>query len=344
LDLGWISSIGKFINIFEEKFAEFCGTKYAMSVSNGTVGLHLALKTLDIKNGDEVIIPDLTFVATANAVITAGATPIMVDIDKVTFCIDPENIIKKINKNTKAIIPVHLFGHPAEMNKINQIANKYKLFVIEDAAEAHGASINGKKVGSFGDFGVFSFYGNKIITTGEGGMLTTDNEELFCKAKLLRDHAMSKTDKYWHSEIGYNYRMTNLQAAIGLAQLEKIDSFLSIRNEILENYKSLLSASNIELNQCVDCIPSNWLVSAVITSLTRSKRDNLIKLLYSDGIDTRPFFYPLTMLPMYKDETFNYNISNYISSIDINLPTYLDIKQSEIITVVNSLIKNLERL
>ncbi len=189
---GWVSSLGEYIDKFEQKFAEFVGTRYAVAVCNGTVALHLALVSLGIKEGDEVIVPDLTFIATANAVVYAGAKPVFADIDPKIWCIDPEDVKKKITKRTKAIIPVHIYGHPADMDEINNIAREYDLYVIEDAAEAHGAEYKGKKVGSLGDIGIFSFYGNKIITTGEGGMLTMNDEKLCERAKFLRDHACIK--------------------------------------------------------------------------------------------------------------------------------------------------------
>jgi len=230
---GWVSSLGYYIFEFEKKFAEFIGTKYALTTSNGTTALHLTLASLGIKEGDEVIIPDLTFVATANAVAYTGAKPIIVDVEEDIWCIDPDSIRKSITPKTKAIIPVHLYGHSADMDEIIKISNEYGLHVIEDAAEAHGAEYKGKKVGSLGKCGVFSFYGNKIITTGEGGMITTDDEKLYERAKFLRDHAMNKEKRYWHSEIGFNYRITNLQAALGLAQLERIEEFLDKRGRYL---------------------------------------------------------------------------------------------------------------
>jgi len=199
LQSGWVSSLGEYIERFESEFANFCGANYALTVANGTVGLHLALVGLNVAVGDEVIIPDLTFVATANAVRMANANPVMVDVCRDTYCIDPEKIASAITERTRAIIPVHLYGHPANMKAILEVAQRYDLKVIEDAAEAHGASINGQRVGGIGDCGVFSFYGNKIITTGEGGMIVTNDHELYQRLKFLRDHAMSKEIRYWHT-------------------------------------------------------------------------------------------------------------------------------------------------
>src|SRR4051794_2062931 len=229
VDSGWVSSIGKYIDEFEAVFARYCGTEFALAVSNGTTGLHLALVTLGIGPGDEVIIPDLTFVATANAVAYTGAKPILADVDPDTLCIDPASVKSLITERTKVIMPVHLYGHPADMDELTVIAKAYNVAVIEDAAEAHGAEYKGRRVGGLSQCGVFSFYGNKVITTGEGGMLTTNDPAFYRRAKRLRDHAMSAERRYFHDERGFNYRMTNLQAALGVAQMERIGEFLKRR-------------------------------------------------------------------------------------------------------------------
>ena len=246
---GWISSIGQYINRFEEEFASYIGVRHCVATSNGTVAIHLALKALDIGPGDEVIVPDLSFVSTATAVVHAGATPIFADVRYSDWCIDLESVKNLISSQTKAIIPVHLYGHPANMRGLCDLASKYNLYVIEDAAEAHGAEFEGKKVGSIGTCSTFSFYGNKIISTGEGGVITTDSDDIAERARFLRDHAMSKSKKYWHSEIGFNFRMTNMQAALGVAQLSQITSFLSDRNRILNAYKSHLEPYGLHLTQ-----------------------------------------------------------------------------------------------
>ena len=328
LKSGWVSSLGAYIDTFEKKFAEYCGTQYAVSVSNGTVGLHLALKVLGIGSGDEVIVPDLTFVATANAVVTAGGTPVMVDVCRDTYCIDPAEIIKAITPQTRAIIPVHLYGHPANMPAIMEIAREHGLYVIEDAAEAHGASINGVRVGAFGNCGVFSFYGNKIITSGEGGMITTNDFNFYTKARLLRDHAMSKEIRYWHTEVGYNYRITNLQAALGLAQLEQIDDFVKYRNDLLVQYKEKLEPSGIECNPSVNANPVNWMVCAVDDKLDRTRRDRVIGYMREQGVDARPFFFPMSMMPMYspRDNPVSYKLSE----CGFNLPTFVGMTEDQV--------------
>ena len=330
INSGWVSSLGEYIERFESAFAAFCGTKYALTTSNGTTGLHLALLAAGIKAGDEVIVPDLTFVATANAVTYVGATPIFVDVNRESYCISPEAIEKAITPNTKAIIPVHLYGHPCDMDRINQLAGHHNIKVIEDAAEAHGAKYKNRPVGSLGACGVFSFYGNKIITSGEGGMITTNDPDLFQKAKVLRDHAMSYERRYWHEEVGFNYRMTNMQAAMGLAQLEQIEYFLLRRANILTAYKKyIVTDCRVRLNFSAEWAdPVCWLVCAEIEGISFDSRAHLMQLLSQRGVDSRPFFYPLSDMPMYKIS--NSPMAHVISQSGINLPTYVGLSDSEI--------------
>ncbi|WP_456277638.1 aminotransferase class I/II-fold pyridoxal phosphate-dependent enzyme [Bacillus sp. AK128] len=326
----WISSSGKYINAFEESFASFCNVSYGIAVSNGTVALHLALKALGIKEGDEVIVPDLTFAATINAILHAGATPVIVDIEVNSWCIDPIEIEKAITPRTKAIIPVHLYGQPCDMDSIMKIATKYGIFVVEDCAEAHGALYKGKKVGSFGNIGCFSFFANKVITTGEGGMCVTNCSELSEKLRLLRDHGMSKDRKYWHEEVGYNYRMTNLQASLGVAQLERIDAIIGKREKIEKMYRETMK--NLELVEFQNCLPDRkkitWLVSALIFG---DKRDFILEKLKQEGFDSRPFFYPLSHMDIYKQYTYSNKNSQIISRQGINFPTYIHLKEQDII-------------
>lgn len=328
---GWVSSLGEYITQFEKQFSEFVGTKYAISCSNGTVGLHLAMLAAGIKAGDEVIVPDLTFVATANAVKYAGAIPVFADIDDKTWCINPNSIKKIITRKTKAVIPVHLYGYPADMEAVIKIANEYGLIIIEDAAEAHGAEIDGKRVGSFAKCGVFSFYGNKIITTGEGGMITTNDNVLHDRAKYLRDHAMSKEKRYWHSEIGYNYRITNIQAALGLAQLHRIDSIIKKKFQIYKWYKKHLGNTDlITLNPTMEGVKNVfWMVSILLSEKAKINRDDLMKKLKEKNIDTRPFFYPLSQLPMYKKDLVN-PVAYNISKRGINLPSSYNLSEPDV--------------
>ena len=251
---GWISSQGPYIEKFEQGFATYCGKKYGVATANGTVALHLALAALDIGPGDEVIVPTFTFIATPNSVIYTGAKPIFVDCERETFGPDPRAIEKAITPRTKAIIPVHLYGHPCQMKQILEIGLKHGIAIVEDAAEAHGAeysSSNGpqRKAGSQGLISCFSFYGNKTITTGEGGICITDDPNLLEKMRVLRSHGMNPERKYWHDVVGFNYRMTNIQAAIGLAQLAKLDQFVAKKRRLAQMYREQLS-DLVSKNNC----------------------------------------------------------------------------------------------
>lgn len=336
----WVSSIGPYLDKFERMFADFCGVKNAVVVSNGTVGLHLALVALGVGAGDEVIIPDLTFVATANAVRVAGAVPIFADVCRSTYCIDPASIQRLLTPRTKAIMPVHLYGHPANMPAILEIARAHRLVVIEDAAESHGASIGSTRTGAFGHCGVFSFYGNKIVTTGEGGAITTNDDDLVVRLRHLRDHAMSKEIRYWHTEVGFNYRMTNLQAALGVAQLTQVDRFLSARDEIMERYKKNLESEGIECNPAVDAKPVNWLVTAVVPGLSRIKRDAIMSVMREAKVDSRPFFYPMSMLPMYEGK--RNPIAAQLSESGFNLPTFVGMTGQQVDLVCETFLKAVE--
>ncbi|RLA07957.1 MAG: aminotransferase DegT [Gammaproteobacteria bacterium] len=333
---GWVSSLGKYIDEFETKFAKYCNTKYALATSNGTTALHLTLVALGITSEDEVIIPDFTFVATGSAVKYIGAKVVTVDIEEDTLCIDPKEIERSITAKTKAIIPVHLYGHPADMIAINKIAKKYNLFVVEDAAEAHGAEVNGKKVGGLSDAGIFSFYGNKIITSGEGGIITTNNKKLYDKMKLLRDHAMSKNKRYWHTEVGFNYRMTNIQAALGVAQFDRIDELLEKKKKIFEWYQDgLKDISNIKLNFQKDGYKNvYWMVCIEFDRYKEKQRDRFIVNLKKQGIDSRPFFYPVSDMPMY--DNCDTPITHKVYQRGINLPSYFDIKKSDVEYIVKA--------
>lgn len=325
----WISSSGEYIRNFEAGFSKYCTVKHGVAVSNGTIALHLAMKALGIGHGDEVIIPDLTFAATINAVLHANATPVIVDIDENDWNINPVEIQKAITPKTKAIIPVHVYGQPCDMDAIMKIARDSKLYVIEDCAEAHGSEYKGQKVGSFGDISCFSFFGNKVITTGEGGMCITNSAELDEKMRILRDHGMSKTKKYWHEVVGFNYRMTNLQAAIGLAQLERIGEILDWRSQLENQYREALKdLSNIKFQTILpDRDKITWLVSILIEN---NKRDEVLAALNKSKIDARPFFYSLAEMEIYKDYLFSNEQSLLISKRGINLPTNPSVSEETI--------------
>ena len=336
----WISSTGEYITKFEESFSKYCGVKYGVAVSNGTTALHLALVALGIGTGDEVIVPDITFAATINAVLYTGARPVIVDIEKDSWCISPEEIEKAITDKTKAIIPVHIYGQPCDMDSIGKIAQKYNLYIVEDCAEAHGAEWNHKKVGSFGNIACFSFFGNKVITTGEGGMCITDDQKLSEKMRILRDHGMSKEKRYYHEHVGFNYRMTNLQAAIGTAQVERIDKILSWRKNLEEQYRKRLSkVKGIILQQ--NNLPKRqkiaWLVSILVAE---GERDSVIDTLKENKIDVRPFFIPLSEMDIYSKYAKKCIVSKKISKMGINLPTTAEVN----IDIVEKIVKIIDTM
>lgn len=331
----WISSQGKYVREFEERFSRYCGVRHGVAVSNGTAALHLALAALGIKKGDEVIVPDLTFIAPANAVTYTGAKPVFADSEKKTWNINPNKIEEKITKKTKAIIPVHLYGHPCDMDPIMKIAKTHNLFVIEDCAEAHGAEYKGKRVGSFGDIACFSFFGNKIITTGEGGMCITNDKKLANKMDMLRDHGMNKKKAYWHPIIGFNYRMTNLQAAIGVAQLEKINDLIKIKRKNAQLYNSLLKDVRGITLPPEEKYAKNvyWMYSVLIQESFPVNRDKLITKLKEEKIDSRPFFNPINSMPPYKSNE-KFPVAEELSRKGINLPSSVNLTKGDIERIV----------
>ena len=341
IETGWVSANGRFIDEFEKKFAAFCGTRYAISCSNGTVSLHLIMLCLGIGPGDEVIMPTLTYIATANAVRYCGATPVFVDSLEDTFNMDPSKIEAKITPHTKAIMPVHLYGLSCDMDPIMKIADKYGIPVIEDAAEAHGAEYHRKKVGSFGLASSFSFFGNKIITCGEGGMVVTNNEDLYQKMKLLKAQAISPQKKYWHVDVGYNYRMTNMQAAIGLAQLEKIDWHLAERKRISQLYQKFLQKYQNYFymqKEPENCKHVYWMSNVILQDPVYQERDDVMKKMEAFNIEMRPLFYPMHIMPPYYDENISCPIAEKISSRGISLPSHALLKEEDVKYICDCLI------
>ena len=341
MDSSWISSNGIYIEKFESAFAEFCQVKHALSCCNGTVALHLALLALGIGPEDEVIVPTLTYVATANAVTYCGAKPVFIDSEPLTWNLDPELIEPLITSRTKAIIVVHLYGHPANMGPILKIARKHNLFVVEDAAEAHGAMYDGRKVGSMGDVSTFSFYGNKIVTTGEGGMVTTNSDELAAKIRQTKGQGMNPDRRYWFTMVGYNYRMTNIEAAIGLAQLEKVAWHIQRRREVARLYQKHLNSVKAVTLQPEMPWASNvyWLTSLVLDDDAQISRDVLQEELAKAGIETRPFFYPIHTLPMYApiSSPLKFPVAESLSRRGINLPSSALLSENEIIFIANQI-------
>jgi len=340
LDDVWISSAGRFIARFEEEFAKFCGVSEALSCNNGTSALHLALQGLGVAPGDEVIVPTLTYIATANAVRYCGATPVFVDSEPRTMNIDPAQIEARITPRTRGIIPVHLYGHPADMRPILDLAMRQGLFVVEDAAESHGALYRGTKTGALGTAATFSFFGNKIITTGEGGMVTTSDCELAGRMRLLRGQGMDPQRRYWFPIVGNNFRMTNIEAALGLGQLEKIDYHLEVRRKIASWY-----ARHLEPLQDSFVLPieepwarhSYWIYTILLKNGGQSERDELMRELALAGIETRPVFYPMHVMPPYLEEVRSYPVAESCSRRGINLPTHGLLTEEDIAYISDTL-------
>jgi len=345
IEEGLISGTSPYVKEFENTFSSWLGVNHAIAVSNGTAALHLASMALGIGPGDEVIIPDLTFAAPANMVLAVNAKPIFVDVTREYWCIDPEQIRKRITPKTKAVIIVHLYGHPAKMDEIMEIAERHGLYVIEDCAEAHGAEFMGRKVSTFGHVGVFSFYANKVITTGEGGMVVTNDDELADRIRLIRDHGMRP--RYWHVVLGFNYRMTGLQAALGVAQMKKIDKLIERKRRIARIYaEELRDIPGIELHPEMPWAKSTfWLYSVLIDSRKfGANRDQIAEYLARHGIETRRFFYPLHVMPLYRQYTedkISYEVSGYLSERGLNLPSGPKITEEEV-TYVVEIIKKLQ--
>jgi perosamine synthetase len=314
---------GKYVQQFEKSFAEFCDTKYAVSCCNGTSALHLALLALGLRAGQEVIVPAVTFVATANAVRYCGAIPVFADIDPNTWCIDPESVKSLISPKTVGIIPVHLYGVPADMDALLAIAGD-KLWILEDAAEAHGAEYNKRPVGSLSQAAIFSFYGNKIITCGEGGMVTTSDDVLVERLKLIRGQGMDPERRYYHIRTGYNYRLGNLQAAIGCAQLEDFGYHFIPLKTITATYRQILAPRFTVQQTTANSSSANWMFTFLADHVYQ--RDRIARELAKSGIETRPMFIPLTEMPMYKQKTPS--VARDIAHRGLSLPTYatLDLK------------------
>ncbi len=302
IETNWISSAGSFIRDFEVQFAAACGAKHGIACANGTVAMHLALATLGLEPGDEVIIPTFTMIATANTVTYTGAKPVLVDMEPDYWQMDIDQVAAKITSRTKAIVPVHIYGHPTDMDSLLELAQKHGLIVVEDSAEAHGAEYKGRRCGGLGDAAGFSFYGNKIITTGEGGMVTTNNRDMARLAWNLRDHAFSNERHFWHKFVGFNYRMTNLQAAVGLAQVEQMDKFVKARRQNALEYNCRLSGiPGIRTPKEAPWAKNvYWMYGIMVDEKDFGmNRDQLRKVLADHGIETRTFFIPMHCQPVY---------------------------------------------
>lgn len=334
-DTNWISFNGKYNKKFEEDFAKFCEVEHGIMTTNGTSALHLALAALKIGKGDEVIVSDFTMASPAFAVEYTGAKPIFVDSERETWNINPTKIEEKITDKTKALLIVHIYGHPCDMDPIMAIAKKHNLKVVEDCAEAHGATYNGKKVGSFGDVAAFSFYANKIITTGEGGMVVTNNKELAERARWLHSLAFDKERRHIHEEIGFNYRTSNVIAAIGVAQLERVDEIIEKKRWVAETYNKYLK--DVEgITGPVEKEGSKnvyWMYAVVVEDSFGMSRDQLKEKLYKEEVDSRFFFTPLHAQPCFKNYKFDpkdYPVGIELAKKGLYLPSSINLTEDQI--------------
>ena len=340
LDSTWISSRGKYIPLFEEHFSAYIGSKYATAVSNGTVAIHLALVALGIGPGDEVIVPTFTYIASVNPIKYTGATPVFVDSCEETGQMNLDELEIKVTPKTKAVIAVHLYGGCCDMLRLAEFCKKKGLFLIEDAAEALGSKIKGRHVGTFGDIGCFSFFGNKTISTGEGGMVVCQNQDLYTRITSMKSQGMSTERYYWHNILGFNYRMTNIQAAIGLAQIEQIDEILAKKRHIANTYKELIISRRLPLRMLWEQSGHTngfWLPTVFLdTSINRNKLMQNLK--EKHNIETRPAFYPVHTMPMYASEKAGYYpIAEKLSSIGINLPGFPALSDENLRYIVDSI-------
>jgi perosamine synthetase len=346
-ETGWLSSQGPFISKFEENFSRFTGALHALTVSNGTVAIQLALSVLGIGPGDEVIVPDLTFAASINAVLAVGATPRLVDVDYETWTISVEGIRQGLTSKTRAILPVHLYGQPAQCLEIQALAEENSLIVVADAAEALGATYRGRPIGSQFRASTFSFFANKQITTGEGGMITFMNSSDYERARTLRDHGMSRSKRYWHDVPGFNYRMTNIQAGIGLAQLSRLQAMQNRRQHIFGLYDSAFAG-----HPRITLLPRNdwstnslWLYTMRLVGASEESRDSVIRTVGDLGYELRPGFYPLSqMLPYESFAKQPCLVSEHISRELISLPSYPDLSDETVQSLSKVLLDSVENI
>ncbi|WP_081365702.1 DegT/DnrJ/EryC1/StrS family aminotransferase [Alteromonas mediterranea] len=336
LDSSWISSKGHFVSAFERSFADYTQTKHATSVSNGTVALHLALLALEIGPGDEVIVPSFTYIASVNAIRYVGATPIFADIEPESWQLDVSKLKMLINKNTKAIIAVHIYGHPCDMVSLKELALQNQLLLVEDCAEAFGSRIDSQHVGTFSDIATYSFFGNKTVTTGEGGMVVTQKTELDSKIRHLKCQGLEPGREYWHDVIGYNYRMTNICAAIGLAQLERAPALVKKKQDLAKSYQKLLAGLPLTFQQIKPRVIHSWWMFSILVSDT-TERDALRLHLSNDNIETRPLFNPVHQMPMYKENDVRLPVTESIAGRGMNLPSWPGVTGEMIERICNAI-------
>lgn len=336
MDSSWISSKGEYVQEFEERFAKRIGVPRAVAVCNGTVALHVALEALGIGEGDEVIVPTLTYIASVNAISYTGATPRFVDSEPTYWQLDPEAVRAQITQRTKAILAVHLYGQPCEMTLLKRIATEHGLFIVEDCAEALGSLIGRQSVGCFGDVATFSFYGNKTLTTGEGGMVIAKTADLAERVAKLKGQGLAQDREYWHDVIGYNYRMTNVCAAIGCGQLDGLDGILDRKQELARWYMRYLDGLPVTVQPTRDgTLNSYWMVS--IVTHDQYHRDLLRNFLRGQGVETRPIFPPVHTMPMYYQDGSVFPVAEDLASRGLNLPSYPGLEESDVNSICRSI-------
>lgn len=329
---GWNRNWAGYIHKFEKKFSEYIGVRYAIATCGGAGALHLALASLEIGPGDEVILPEITYWACSDVVRYLGAKPVFADILKDTWCIDPISIKKNITKKTRAIMPVYTYGNLIEVDEILEISRKYKIPIVEDACPAVGSLYKGKKPGSFGEFGAFSFQGAKIMVTGFGGMLVTDSEKLYKRALFLNSRGENPNKQFWQLEVGYTHEMSNIQAALGLAQLERIEELVSKKRKIFSwYYERLKDIDGISLNyERPNTVSNMWMTSIVLNKNFGISRDEFRDKLKKKKIDNRPFFYPISMFPLYKSKRKENPGAYHVGLQGINLPSGVMLTEKEV--------------
>jgi len=335
LSSGWISSRGEFISRFENAFAEYVGASAAASVSNGTVALHLVLEALGIGPGDEVIVPSFTYIASVNTILQTGATPVFVDSLEETLQVDPQSIAAAITPRTKAVMVVHLYGHPCDMDAVTRLCEEHRLLLVEDCAEAFGTRWKGRHVGTFGDAATFSFFGNKTITTGEGGMVLARDDSVMERCRRLKSQGVSPVREYWHDMLAFNYRMTNIQAAIGLSQIEMAAEILRDKLQLAQRYRDGLQGLPLRTHDPVgDVTHSYWMCSVILDD--PKERDSLRQHLAENGIETRPFFPPAHLMPHCRAEV-DLPVAENIGSRGINLPSFPDLVEEQISRICDAI-------
>jgi perosamine synthetase len=341
VDSSWISSIGAFIDRFEKAVAEVVGARHAIAVCNGTVALHVALHCLGLGPGDEVIVPTFTYISSVNTIAQTGASPVFADCQTKDWLLDPDDVGRRITSRTKAILPVHLYGSACDMPALRQIAQAHGLFILEDAAEAFGCTLNGQHLGTIGDIGTFSFFGNKTITTGEGGMVVCNDDTLAARLRKAKGQGQSSSRRYWHDSFGFNYRMTNVCAAIGLAQIERLQAIVERKQAIARRYRALAATLPVSFQERQDSlVSSEWLVSLMLPRGTN--RDQLMKNMANSGVDTRPVFHCAHEMPVYANGE-HFPIAEDLASRGLSLPSYPQLTDDDVNRVIEALALGLQQ-